>query len=80
MSPTHYAVPRGGNGGGGSLRLPDFNMEKTDMGEGEAVANLSCILSLYTYVCLMFLHFVLVVFVYLHTDFGIKVISRHKII
>ena len=46
MSPTHYAVPRGGNGGGGSLRLPDFNMEKTDMGEGEAVANLSCILSL----------------------------------
>ena len=36
MSPTHYAVPRGagggGNGGGTSLRLPDFNQEKTDMG------------------------------------------------
>ena len=32
MSPTHYAVPRGGNAGT-SLRLPDFNQEKTDMGE-----------------------------------------------
>ena len=32
MSPTHYAVPRGGSAGT-SLRLPDFNQEKTDMGE-----------------------------------------------
>ena len=33
MSPTHYAVPRGGGAGsaGGSLWLPDFNQEKTDM-------------------------------------------------
>ena len=35
MSPTHYAVPRGGSAGT-SLRLPDFNQEKTDMGEGQS--------------------------------------------